>query len=273
MPRNSHILYSGDEAGFLSKLQELWKPDEDEKAKVIVEHLDNARSVLDLGCGSGQLLKRLAGKVLRLVGVDENREMLEKAARNCPSAELVRTKAEDMEFREEFDVVVTSQMLHEVRQFGTAGQMDRVLRAIWDALNPGGRYFLLDHLDPGEGKVTVRLRQDDALLQEFVRKFRCRRVQFRKLEPGLYEMERRDLQDFVTKTWALRGPMEEIEMKETHAAFSEEEAKGIVRGAGFSPERFITLTNMRRGLEDHGMELQGESPWDRKFLLISSKSP
>ena len=265
-------LYSGDEAGFLSWLQKLWRHYEDEKAKVILEHLGGAESLLDVGCGPGELLKRLAGKVSRLVGVDESEEMLENAARNCPSAELVRAKAEDMEFREEFDVVVTSQMLHEVKQFGTAGQMDVVLRVIWDALKPGGRYFLLDHLDPGEGKVTVEFRQDDALLREFVRKFRYRRVQLIKLGPDLYEMEKRDLQDFVTKTWALRSPMEEMEMEETHAAFDEEEAIEIVRGAGFSPGRFITLTNMGRDLKDHGIELQVESPWNRKFLLISSKT-
>jgi ubiquinone/menaquinone biosynthesis C-methylase UbiE len=264
-------LYSGDEAGFLGWTQKLWKHYDDEKAKVILEHLGGAESLLDVGCGPGQLLKRLADKVSKLVGVDESEEMLEEAARNCPSAELIHTKAEDLEFREEFDMVVTSQMLHEVKLFGTAEQMDGVLRAIWNALKPGG-YFLLDHLDPGEGRVTVKLRQDDALLQEFVHKFRYRRVQLRELGQNLYEMERRDLQDFVTKTWALRSLMEEMEMNETHAAFDEEEAREIVCGAGFSPERFITLTNMGRDLEDHGIELQGKPPWDRKFLLISSKS-
>ena len=203
--------------------------------------------------------------------MDESEEMLEEAARNCPSAELVQAKAEDMEFREEFDVVVTSQMLHEVKQFGAPRQMSKVLRAIWDALKPGGRYFLLDHLDPGEGKVAVRLHQDDALLREFVRKFRYRRVQLEKLGPGFYGIEKRDLQDFVTKTWALRSPMEGMEMKETHAAFNEKEAKELVRRAGFLPERFITFTNIGKNLEDHGIKLQRKSPWDRKFLLISSK--
>lgn len=265
-------LYSGDKAGFLSWLQKLWRHYEDEKAKVILEHLGGAESLLDVGCGPGELLKRLAGKVSRLVGVDESEEMLENAARNCPSAELIRAKAEDLEYHEEFDVVVTSQMLHEVKQFGTAGQMDVVLRVIWDALKPGGMYFLLDHLDPGEGKVTVEFRQDDALLREFVRKFRYRRVQLIKLGPDLYEMKKRDLQDFATKTWALRSPMEEMEMEETHAAFSRREAEAIIRRAGFLPKRFITLTNIESDLRDHGIELKGKTPpWDRKFLLISSK--
>jgi len=265
-------LYSGDEAGFLSRLQKLWRHYEDEKAKVILEHLGGAESLLDVGCGPGELLKRLAGKVSRLVGVDESEEMLENAARNCPSAELIRAKAEDLEYHEEFDVVVTSQMLHEVKLFGTAEQMDEVLRAILNALKPGGRYFLLDHLDPGEGKVTVKFRQDDAHLREFVRKFRYRRVQFTKLGPSLYEMEKRDLQDFVTKTWALRSPMEEMEMNETHAPFSRREAEAVVRRAGFLPKRFITLTSIESDLRDHRIELKGKtSPWHRKFLLISSK--
>ena len=265
-------LYSGDEAGFLSWMQELWRHHDDEKAKVILEHLGGAESLLDVGCGPGQLLKRLADKISRLVGVDESEKMLEEAARNCPSAELIHTMAEDIKFRGEFDVVVTSQVLHEVKLFGTAEQMDGVLRAIWNALKLGGRYFLLDHLDPGEGKVTVELHQDDALLREFVRKFRYRRVHLRKLGPDLYEMERRDLQDFVTKTWALRSPMEEMEMNETHAPFSRREAEAVVRRAGFLPKRFITLTSIESDLRDHRIELKGKtSPWHRKFLLISSK--
>lgn len=265
-------LYSGDEAGFLSWTQKLWKHYDDEKAKVILEHLGRAESLLDVGCGPGQLLKRLAGKIPSLVGVDESEEMLGEAARNCPSAELIHAKAEDLEFHEEFDVVVTSQMLHEVKLFGTAEQMDGVLRAIWNALKPEGRYFLLDHLDPGEGKVTVKFLQDDALFQEFVHKFRYRRVQLIKLGPDLYEMEKRDLQDFVTKTWALRSPMEEMEMNETHSPFSRGEAEDIIRGAGFMPKGFITLTNIESDLRDHWIELKGKTPpWDRKFLLISSK--
>jgi len=273
MSPKKFTLYSGDEAGFLSWTQKLWRSYEDEKAKVILEHLGGAESLLDVGCGPGQLLKRLAGKIQRLVGADESDEMLGEAARNCPSAELIRAKAENPEFREEFDAVVTSQMLHEVKLFGTAEQMNGVLRAIWNALKPGGRYFLLDHLDPGEGKVTIEFRQDDALLQEFVRKFRYRRVQLIKLGTGIYEMKKRDLQDFVTKTWALRSPMEDMEMNETHSPFSRREAEAIVRRAGFMPKLFVTLTNIESDLRDHRIELKGKTPpWDRKFLLISSKS-
>jgi len=266
-------LYSGDEAGFLSWTQKLWKHHEDEKAKVILKHLVGAESLLDVGCGPGQLLKRLAGKISRLVGVDESEEMLGEAARNCPSAELVHSKAEDIEFHEEFEAVVTSQMLHEVKLFGTAEQMDGVLRAVWNALKPEGMYFLLDHLDPGEGEVTVKVSgRTEELLQEFKVKFRYRRVHMKELGPGIYEIEKRDLQDFVTKTWSFNSPMEDMEMSETHAPFDRKEVEAIVRRAGFSPKRFIPLTNIKNDLKDHRIELKGKtSPWCRKFLLISSK--
>jgi len=266
-------LYSGNEAGFLSWTQRLWRHHEDEKAKVILEHLGGAKSLLDVGCGPGQLLKRLAGKISRLVGVDESEEMLREAARNCPSAVLIHSKAEDIEFHGEFDAAVMSQMLHEVKLFGTAEQIDGVLRAVWNALKPEGMFFLLDHLDPGEGKIAIRvLGRTEELLQEFKVKFRYRRVHLKELSQGVYEIEKRDLQDFVTKTWSFNSPMEDMEMNETHAPFDRKETEAIVRRAGFSPKQFIPLTNIKNDLKDHRIELKGKtSPWYRKFLLISSK--
>jgi cyclopropane fatty-acyl-phospholipid synthase-like methyltransferase len=56
---------------FLSWTQRLWRYHEDERAKVILEHLGGGKSLVDVDCGPGQLRKRLAGKVSRLVGVEE----------------------------------------------------------------------------------------------------------------------------------------------------------------------------------------------------------
>lgn len=265
---------SREEAEFLTKMERVWKRHDEEKICAILPHLGRVNSLLDIGCGSGQILKGLSKRVPKLVGVDENEERLKDAARNCPEARLMRAKAEELKFHEEFDVVVTSQMLHEVKQFGTAGQMDVVLRVIWNALKLGGRYFLLDHLDPGEGKVVIRASgQTEELLREFKAKFRYRRVYLKKLGPCIYEIEKRDLQDFVTKTWSFNSPMEDMEMNETHAPFDRKEVEAIVRRAGFSPKQFIPFTNMEDDLKDyHRIELKGKtSPWDRKFLLISSK--
>ena len=265
-------LYSTEEAEFLAKMEKVWKLHDEEKIDVILRHLGRVDSLLDVGCGSGQMLRGLSKRVPNLVGVDENEERLEDASKNCPKAKLIRAKAEELKFREKFDVVLTSMMLHEVKQFGTRGQTSRTLQAIWNALKLGGRYFLLDHLDPGRGKVVVEIpSRTGKLLREFKDKFRYRRVHLKELDSGIYEIGRRDLQDFVTKTWSFNSPMEDMEMNETHAAFSRKEAEVIVRRAGFSLKRFITLTNIENDLKNHRIELKGTSPWNRKFLLISTK--
>jgi ubiquinone/menaquinone biosynthesis C-methylase UbiE len=266
-------LYSREEARFLAKMERAWKLHDREKINVILQHLGRVDSLLDIGCGSGQILKGLSKRVPELVGVDENEERLKDASKNCPDARLIRAKAEELKFYEEFDAVLTSMVLHEVKQFGTRGQMGRVLKVIWNALKPGGRYFLLDHLDPGDGKVVIKASgQTEELLREFKAKFRCRCVYLKELGPGIYEIEKRDLQDFVTKTWSFNSPMEDMEMNETHAPFRRKELEAILRRAGFSPKRFIPLTDIENDLKDHRIELKGKtSPWHRKFLLISSK--
>lgn len=266
-------LYSPEEAEFLSKMEKRWARYNREKVEAIRSQLGPVDSLLEIGCGSGQILKGLARDVPKLVGVDEKEERLEDASKNCPNTKLIRAKAEELKFHEEFDVVLTSQMLHEVKQFGTIHQMREILRAIWDALKPGGRYFLLDHIDPGEGRVIIEVpNPTEQLLLEFKSKFLLRSVWIKKLGKGLYEIERRDLQDFVSKTWSFNSPMEDMEMKETHASFSKEEVQGMVRKAGFSPAQFITFTDIENDLRDHRIELKRKtSPWHRKFLLISSK--
>jgi len=257
----------------LAKMERAWKLHDKEKINVTLQHLGRVNSLLDIGCGSGQILKGLSRRVPELVGVDENEERLKDASKNCPKAKLIRAKAEELKFHEEFDVVLTSQMLHEVKQFGTMGEVSKTLKVVWNALKPGGRYFLLDHFDPGKGRVIIKVSgRTEGPLQEFKAKFRYRRVYLKELGPGIYEIEKRDLQDFVTKTWSFNSPMEDMEMSETHAPFDRKEVEAIVRRAGFSPKRFILFTNIKNDLKDHRIELKGKtSPWHRKFLLISQK--
>jgi len=265
-------LYSPEEAEFLSKMEKKWARYNREKVEAIRSQLGPVDSLLEIGCGSGQILKGLARDVPKLVGVDEKVERLENASKNCPVAKLICATAEELEYQDEFDVVLTSQMLHEVKQFGTIHQMSEILRAIWNAIKPGGRYFLLDHIDPGEGRVIIEVPNSiKQILLEFKSKFLLRSVWIKKLGKSLYEIERRDLQDFVTKTWSFNSPMEDMEMKETHASFSKEEVEGMVRKVGFSPTQFITFTGIENDLRDHQIELKEEVPWDRKFLLVSLK--
>ena len=108
-------------------------------------HLKPADRVLDVGCGTGALLRRLATlhPAARLAGIDPVPEMLALARRNLPSEiRLCAGWAERLPFAGgRFDVVVSCNVFHYVRQpLAALSEMNRVLR-------PGGRLVITDWCD------------------------------------------------------------------------------------------------------------------------------
>jgi SAM-dependent methyltransferase len=70
-------------------------------------HFPEARSLLELGCGTGYVLEALhaAFPALRLVGSELYEEGLAVARRRLPDVELVQLDARELPYRDEFDVV------------------------------------------------------------------------------------------------------------------------------------------------------------------------
>lgn len=101
--------------------------------------------VLDVGCGTGALLYRIASSYpnARLVGVEPVPEMLGIARNRLPPrVELREGRAEQLPLNDEsFDVVVSCNMFHYIRQpVAALREMGRVLR-------PGGKLIITDWCD------------------------------------------------------------------------------------------------------------------------------
>jgi ubiquinone/menaquinone biosynthesis C-methylase UbiE len=101
--------------------------------------------LLDVGCGTGVLLARLAREhpPAHLAGVDPVPEMLSIARRKLPaSTELHEAWAERLPFgAEQFDVVVSCNVFHYIQEpIEALREIDRVLR-------PGGRLVITDWCD------------------------------------------------------------------------------------------------------------------------------
>ncbi len=102
-------------------------------------------TVLDVGCGTGVLLHKLANRFpqLELTGVDPVPQMLEQARQRVTEATtLARAWAESLPFHDAaFDRVVSCNMFHYIRDPVTAlSEMTRVLR-------PGGELVITDWCD------------------------------------------------------------------------------------------------------------------------------
>ena len=98
--------------------------------------VDEDDVVLDVGCGDGALLERVADRCSLAVGLDASREMLRRARERRSNASLVLADAEALPFRDCcFTVAFMITVLHNLSSPGVG------LREAWRVLKPRGRCF------------------------------------------------------------------------------------------------------------------------------------
>ena len=90
--------------------------------------------ILDLGCGTGHLTSQIAESGAQVVGLDHSAEMLAQARSAIPELEFVQGDARDFTFAQPFDAVFSNAVLHWIRP------PEAVIRCVYDALRPGGRF-------------------------------------------------------------------------------------------------------------------------------------
>jgi SAM-dependent methyltransferase len=146
----------------------------------ISTHLPAARSLLELGCGTGALLSGLAAD-LSVAGIDRSPEMLSVAARTVPGARLVQADITAFTLPARFDVVMC--MFDTLNHVTTVDGWRSLFRCAHEHLSDGG-LFIFDvnttgrlrrladappYLDEFDGNVvlmTVRSAGDGLALWE-----------------------------------------------------------------------------------------------------------
>jgi len=97
-------------------------------------------TVLDVGCGTGALLKKLYNTcAISGFGVDTEESMLVQAAKNCPQMSFQRTRCDKLPFADQsFDVLIACMAYHHFdNREGFAREAARVLK-------PGGVLYIAD---------------------------------------------------------------------------------------------------------------------------------
>jgi SAM-dependent methyltransferase len=102
-------------------------------------HFPDARSMLEIGCGTGYVLRgvRSAFPDMRLVGGELFPAGLAVAAQRVPDAELLELDARELPFKAEFDVVGAFDVLEHI------DEDEQVLAQMLRAARPGGGLLVL----------------------------------------------------------------------------------------------------------------------------------
>jgi trans-aconitate methyltransferase len=125
--------------------------------------LKGNESVLDIGCGDGEITAAIARRVPRgfAVGIDSSRDMVDLAVTHypperCPNISFHLKDAREIDFDEEFDAVFSNACLHWISDHRP------VLAGIRRCLKPGGRVLLQMG---GKGNAATVLQAIDTVLK------------------------------------------------------------------------------------------------------------
>ncbi|MEA5626324.1 methyltransferase domain-containing protein [Nostoc sp. UHCC 0251] len=91
-------------------------------------------SILDIGCGTGQLTEKIAQAGAEVMGVDFASEMIEKARENYPHIRFDVADARNFQVDKPLDAVFSNAVLHWVKE------ADSAIASIHQSLKPGGRF-------------------------------------------------------------------------------------------------------------------------------------
>jgi len=103
-------------------------------------------TILDVGCGTGTLLRRIHSSCGKAVGVEFNDGMLSQARANLAAAtniELLQGSGDRLPFEDaSFDMVTMNQVLHHFDRSDNYAQCAKTFKEAFRVLKPGGAYIV-----------------------------------------------------------------------------------------------------------------------------------
>jgi ubiquinone/menaquinone biosynthesis C-methylase UbiE len=113
--------------------------------------LEQGAAVLDVGCGTGTILRGMADICpISGFGIDMSEYMIEEAKRKCPEMSIQASRCEETPFADNtFDVITACMAYHHFSD--KAGFIKEAARII----KPGGCLYIADPCFPGAVRVTM----------------------------------------------------------------------------------------------------------------------
>lgn len=237
----------------------------------------NVSSILDLGCGIGSLTSLLAEKFpsASIVCIDKSKYFLKELKNKMikPNILIVHGEAPIFPLKpESFDLVVAVHVLHEIFHFKGKDELVATIDCVHNLLRKNGHFIVLDHRNPGNVVISVRLCKE--LLEKlhfFKLRFKPRKITYEVLDKEWVRMSMRDFYDFVTKIWAIDTNLEEEEMNETHSSFTEHEFAHLGKKVGFQIGHMTSLTPIDSYLKHYKIDVKTNLRFPERYFIIDAR--
>jgi len=93
-------------------------------------------TILDIGCGTGDLTKKISEQCGKVIGIDNSNEMIQTAQKKYPEIKFIHTDAKDYRPDNKFDAIFSNAVLHWIPQ------ADILIQNANQHLKIGGRYVV-----------------------------------------------------------------------------------------------------------------------------------
>lgn len=131
--------------------------------KLLKQHHSQAVKLLDLCCGTGQMVQKLLEKGYQVTGLDLSEGMLQYARQNAPTGKFIRDDARSFKISSAFDAVIspTGSLNHML----SLEDLKLVFQNVYEALQKNGIFILGLCLEEAynsyDGSISMGDLQDD----------------------------------------------------------------------------------------------------------------
>ena len=205
--------------------------------ETIRDYANNPRSLLELACGTGNILQHFIGEY-EISGIDISASMLAQAKKKLPNASLFEMNIAAFKLNRKFDLVIC--MFDSINHLLSYEDWIKTFSCVRNHLNPGGVFMFdmntLERLDNLSKSPGLMQEKDDAYLNMKVTKTAENVINwnikiFKRVRDNLYELDEDNIEETSFSSQKVKQDLEMLFGKVRIQTY--ENGPNIVRGRIF----------------------------------------